>query len=412
MPVLGDRTKVQMRQSVGYNLLGQRFHVGVTTSEVDASSVLDTSLRGGDNSHNGEWVLLTSGTNLSEFRSVSDFANATGDLTVPVAFSNSVASGVTFELWAQKYAPDWVENVMDQVILETYARAYDPVEVKLHTGGGVSRFDMSTGIAAIQKVMYRSRFKGEELHACDRVFDETLETGLTAALDTFDRRKGDSVKITVATGAAASAKITDSITSKNISGMTHLEGWIKSSITIAAGAIDILLDDTASCASPLETIAMPALTAGVWTRFEVALANPQDDTAIISVGVQFTTDSGAQTCWVDDLIATNVDSATYDELHPHAYRIDKEAVDFILTETAMHALGYSQLKIKGGDKPTLLTADSTVSEVSSTYIVNATTAQIFLFGGEKDLQAHVFWARRAKEARQGLMRIRGARKVR
>ncbi len=412
MPVLGDRTRVQIRQSVGYNLHGSRFHVGTTTSEVDSASVLDTSLRGGDNRHNGRWVYINSGANLSEHRPVDDYDQATTDITVAPAFSNSVASAVGYEIWDQKYAPDWVERVIDDVILMTYGRAYDPVEITLHTGGNVAKHTLPSNIAAISKIMFRSAFKGEEIHACDRVFDENVDSGLSAVVDSQDSRRGDAVKITVTAGAAASAKITDSIPSKNLSGMTHFEGWIKSSITAAAGEIDLLLDDTAACASPLETIAMPALVAGVWTRFEVALANPQDDTAIISVGVQFTTDNGAQVCWIDDFHAVNQNGATYDEIHHSAYSIDKEAGALIFTDVARQALGYVKLKIKGGDKPTLLTADSTVSEVSATYIIAETTAQIFLGGGEADRNSYIFWAARAKTAKKGLMRIRGARKVR
>ena len=411
MPVLANRTRKEIRQSIGWNVHGNIFKIGTTSSEVDSASVLDTSLRGGNNSQNGKWCYLVSGTNSGEYRAVDDYVQSTGDMTVAPAYTNSVAGSVIYELWGARYRPDWVEEVINQIVIETYARAYDPVEVLIHTGGGVSLFT-PTGITGIKDIYVRTRFESVEITSCDSAFDESLATGLTAEVDAQDNRRGGiSNKISVAVGAGSGAKITDSLTSTDISGMTHLEFWIKSSITTAASDIAILLDDSVNCASAIETIVCPILTAGVWQHVRVALSNPQSDTAIISVGVQMTTDSGAQTVWVDDIRAVNQDSATWDLVHPHGWRTNPEAGTLSLTEISKINIGYALLKLKGGDKPALLSADATVSEISSTYIIAATTAQLFLGDGKEKERDYLFWESKAKTARKGLMRMRGMRKL-
>ena len=94
MPVVQGRPRKQIRVSVGYNL--QALYVSSTTSTVDRTSVIDATLRGGDDAHNGKWVVQTSGTNDEEIRQVSDYTQSSTDMTVAPSFTNSVASGVTY----------------------------------------------------------------------------------------------------------------------------------------------------------------------------------------------------------------------------------------------------------------------------------------------------------------------------
>ena len=424
MPVLANWTREQIRDAIGYNLMGPRFIVSSTTrAGGDATSVIDRNrLFGGDNVHNGKFCYMTSGDNDGEVRVVTDFvqgtlgADAAGshDMTVAPGFGATVPISATYELWEREFPPQWVENVLDQVLVETYGRAYDPVEVtSLHTGGDVSRFDIPTGIAAIRHIEYRYSASATELRSCDAAFDESVGTGLTAAADTEDyRRGGASLKVTVAAVAGASVLLTDNITSTNISGKTHVEFWIKSSVTTAAGDIHILLDNTANCASALETLAVPALTADTWTFVVVALANPELDTAIISVGVRFTTDNGASYCWVDDIQAVNRDKALWRRVHADGWYVDKEARDLVLREGARADIGYALLKLIGGDAPALLSVDSTVSEVSATYLVAEVTAQVLAtFTEEKYKSRALLWLERSRRARMGLARLHGARKV-
>lgn len=142
------------------------------------------------------------------------------------------------------------------------------------------------------------------LEDCEDAFDEDVAANITAATDAADFKTGSAAaKFTVAAAAAAGDHATELIASIDINEMTHLAFWIKSSVDTEAGDLQILLDDTAKCASPLETLDVPALTAGRWKHCLVALANPETDLALISVGLKYTVDIGTCVILLDDIRA-------------------------------------------------------------------------------------------------------------
>jgi hypothetical protein len=90
----------------------------------------------------------------------------------------------------------------------------------------------------------------------------------------------------------------------DLSGCNYLSVWVYSTVSLAAGDIQILLDEHASCASPSETLDVPAVVANTWQRVSMALAS--DTTArnaIISVGCKMVGDLGAFTLYLDDIQA-------------------------------------------------------------------------------------------------------------
>ena len=228
MPVIAGRTREQLRQAIGYNCMGGEFFVGSTTSSSsDATSVFDTKLRGGDDSKNGRYIRLTSGSLDGQETRVSDYAQSTGDMTVAPAFTGNPASGVSYELWLPEFPPVLIEDFINQAIIDTYGRAYDPVEdIYLHTGGDKSRFDVPSGISAISRIEARTRISSDEIHACESAFDESVDAQITATTDTEIKWRGNSsMKLTVDVSAGGSDLITDSITSLDISGHTLVEYW-------------------------------------------------------------------------------------------------------------------------------------------------------------------------------------------
>jgi hypothetical protein len=143
---------------------------------------------------------------------------------------------------------------------------------------------------------------------CDAVWTELIDTDVTESADEDDKKYGTaSLKLVVAAGASAGDILaTQAITSLDLSKKTYVGLWIKSSVTLAAGDLQLLLDDTAQCASPLETLDIPAVsTANQWTFVSMALANPTLDTDIISVGIKMVTDKTA-TFRFDDIAAPRV----------------------------------------------------------------------------------------------------------
>jgi len=107
---------------------------------------------------------------------------------------------------------------------------------------------------------------------------------------------------TVTVGAATLLQYED-FTSVNLSTYDGLYAWVRSSLTTAAGDLQLLLDDTSACASALESLNIPIITAATWRQVFSRFATPANLTAIISVGLKQITDLADGTFDVDDVRA-------------------------------------------------------------------------------------------------------------
>ena len=421
MPVIQGRTREQLRQHIGYALGAVYVSAATASGSTDNNTLLDNSIvLGGADAQIGKWVRFTSGSNDALTRRITDSSitdNVT-TLTFMPAVGTRTASE-SYELW-EGYSPDAIDNFINQSLISATGKAYDPIEnVELHGDGKQVRFDIPSNISMISKVEYRAKVSFTRIHACATTFDETTDSDFTQSLDTQDRKQGtQALKMVIAVGASAGDFVTDSITSKDISKYDYIEMWVKSTVATSSGNLKLLLDNTAACVSPLETLSIPALSADTWTFVRMSLANPETDTAIISVGLEYDADLGACTVWIDDISAVENDTAEWTTLPRHNWRIDKEARDLILGRDGHDAVGYSLIKITGGDKPALLTSDSTATEVDENFIIaNATNlALISTSGGpatdpDAKRQLSAYWAAQAERARHSMPMLVNARHV-
>ena len=241
-------------------------------------------------------------------------------------------------------------------------------------------------------------------------------------IDTEDRKQGTGAnKFIIPAAAGQNQIVTESISSKDISKYDYVEGWVKSTEDVTAGHLQLLLDDTANCASPLETLSLPALSADKWTFFRVALANPELDTAIISVGLKYSTggsDIGACTIWLDDISVVANDTAQWEKIPRNLWHIDKESSDIVLDSYAHGLVRYNLLKLVGGDTPALMTSDSDTSEIDEQYIIARATALAFASqsGGpqtDPDNKNNMagFWMAQAASARRAFPMLTNIRQV-
>jgi hypothetical protein len=420
MPVIQGRTRKQIRQSVGYSLgamqTGTAYDAGSTTT------LISLTLTGGDDVHNGKWILVSDASNSdnTETRLVSDYTASAYRLTLGQALSFSTAAGDTYELWDGPYNPEAIHDFINQSIISVTGNAYDPIEnISLHGDGHQTRFDIPSNISMISRVDYRHKINSTRIHACATTFDEKTDGDFTQSLDTQDRKQGtQALKMVIASGASAGDFVTDSITSKDLSKYDTIEMWVKSTVATSAGNLKLLLDDTASCGSPLETLSIPALSADTWTFVRMSLSNPETDTAIISVGLEYDSDLGACTVWIDDISAVQNDTAEWTTLDRRNWRIDKEARDLILGRDGHDAVGYSLIKIVGGDKPALLSSDTTTTEVDENFIIANTVnlALISTSGGpatdpDAKRQLSAYWAAQAERARKAFPLLVNVRQV-
>ena len=408
MPVQG-RTRKQLRQSIGNNLGAMR--TGTAYDAGSTTTLISLSLVGGDDNYNGKWLTVADVTNSNntETRIISDYTASAYRLTVQQAYSFATAAGDTFEIWDAQYRPEVIEEFINQAIIDATGQAYDPVEdVSLHADNRNMRFDIPANISIINHLYYRSKVTFTTLHSCNAEFDETVDTDITVTVDTEDKKRGTGSNKFVIAGAATGGEIaTDSIASKDISKYDYLECWVKSTVPTSSGNLKILLDDSASCASPKETLDVPALTANTWTYVRMALVNPETDTAIISIGLEYDSELGACQVRLDDIKVVQNDTAEWTIFPKHLWKIDRSARDLILSDSGRLEAGYTLLKITGGDKPALLTTETATSEVDDSYIIARATGLAFAAasGGtgtdpDQKRQQAAFWLGLAEQSKR------------
>ena len=416
MPVQG-RTRKQIRQSIGFNLGALK--TGTATGGTNNTLIDVNTFRGGDDTYNGKLILVTDASDgtTQTTQYVNDYTASNNTIQFQQNASFTVASSDEYEIYDEPYDPAIINDFINQAIVDVTGQAYDPIEypdmsssphTALFGDGRTLRFDIPSNISIINRIYYRSAVTSTILHSCNSAFDETVDSDFTVTVDTEDKKQGTGCnKFVIASGASAGDIATDSITSKDISKYDYLECWVKSTVATSSGNLKILLDDSASCASPLETFSITALSADTWTYVRIKLANPELNTAIISIGLEYDSDLGACQVRLDDIKVVQNDTAVFQIFPKHLWKIDRSARDLILNDGAQLEVGYNMIKLSGGDKPALLSSDTATTEIDDSYIIARATglALSAASGGpttDPDAlrQAAAFWFGLAEQAKR------------
>jgi hypothetical protein len=386
MAVLIGQTRTELRQSVGYEYGG--LLTQTATSAGSTSTFVDAELENTDDYINGRFWYGTSGTNSGAQRVVNDYTGSTttgtlrGDVLAAV-----VADGDTYELWDNDINPRRVHDSINRAIRAIPRKGSPPLkDISIHTSTHTNAYDIPTNVVGLTGVDVRLNNTRRTIDNCDSVWSELVDSNVTATADTEMKRQGSaSNKYVLAAGLGAGDIIaTNSIESTDFSKYTHMEFFIYSTVATSAGDLQLLLDDTAQCASPLETLDVPALTADTWTWVRVALANPESDTAIISVGLKHTVDIGAATIYLDGIETTVADSGDWVPVHRRGWKVDKDARQIIFNFDIVPSGGdYALVKLNGVKKPTELTTDSTTCDVEPEYIIYKATAILLRSRGDR-----------------------------
>ena len=426
MAITQSKTREDIRKAIGRNL--GKMVTGTTSGSGSTTTAVDATLFGGDDEYNGSYIRLTSGTYDGTTRRITDYASSTGTMTFS-AVAGTVAGSVTYELWDSNFDPQIIDEFSTQAIWESTGRIYDPEEsLDVHTDKINARWEIPSQFAMIQDIYYRHKYTSKTLHACGTTFDETTDSDITQAVSTEDyKRDGSSLKLTIAVGASAGDKITDSISSVDLSKYDFIEFWIKSTVATSAGNLKIHLDNGTVTAdgNDLESLNVPALTADTWKYCRVALSNPESDTAIVSIGLEYDSDLGACTVFLDDIKAVKNDTAVWEKLDRNTWRIDKQGSqgastqDLILNDRGRTLAGNNLLKIVGGDEPAELSADSDTTEVPERFVTAYATALAAQAGSTRtdmDMDAMrniaAFWFTKTEQARYSLPFLTNVRTVR
>ena len=411
MPVLADRTREQIRVAIGYNL-GAVFLS--TADSGDSASVVDRQARGNIDTENGKWIVSTSGANDGEIRQVIDTVVSSNgvDMTVD-EFTNSVST-MTYERWSERYNPVSIHEFINTAVLGLYGRAYNPDEnITLFADGVQTRFDIPSGFSMINRLEYRSSVKEKVIDSANSQW--TADTDVTVSTNDQLKKRGKSNKMVLGAGLSAGDVMAyNDITSIDISDYTHVEFWARCSKATSAADLVLQLGDAAALASRIEVLNFPALAIDTWTFCRLALENADLATAIVSVGVENNVDIGTETVWIDDIRAVHNDEAIWTPVSNRLWHIDKNNRYLILSSAGRATIGYSMLKIVGGDEPTLLTANANTNEVSDDYVIaKATALALSAYGPENERTERqiAMWEARASQAYRRLPMLTNVREV-
>ena len=124
-------------------------------------------------------------------------------------------------------------------------------------------------------------------------------------VDTTDKKEGSAsadiaISATTTTGLVAYENLT---TTADLRDHDSIQLWVKYGTTTVVGDLELILDDTAGCSSPLENIDLPALVGGAWKLATLGITDNSDMNLIKCVGLNVFADKGAQTANIDDVIA-------------------------------------------------------------------------------------------------------------
>ena len=123
---------------------------------------------------------------------------------------------------------------------------------------------------------------------CEDAWNESSHADITSTLNSSDYMVGSgSASLVAGANIATGNLLATEVVALDLSSYTHLCLWVKSSATQVAGALKFVMDEDASCASPSETLDLPALVANQWTACVLTFAAATSTrNAIISVGLK------------------------------------------------------------------------------------------------------------------------------
>lgn len=155
---------------------------------------------------------------------------------------------------------------------------------------------------------------------CEDAWDEQSITGVTSNIDTADKQAGNaSVKLTVDNNANVGILASESISQVTMIKASVIFIWVKTDISILNdGDLQLLLDDSPGCISPLCTIDLKPTPANTWRRYALPIGDASLLTDIVSIGIKQTVDLGPFTIWLDEVtthFGVYFEEGSIDEVH-------------------------------------------------------------------------------------------------
>jgi len=150
--------------------------------------------------------------------------------------------------------------------------------------------------------------------------------GNSVTLDTGDKQQGTaSMKVDIAVGHTTGLVCHHNLSPLDLTDADLIRFWIKSNTNVNADVLQITLDNTQGCGSPVKSINVPALVAGVWHEHQVVMGDTSGLDAVACIGVNVAVDQGAISIWLDNVrTLANEYKWSDDELDRHIAHAVKE----------------------------------------------------------------------------------------
>ena len=375
MPAIQGRTREQIRFGAGSEAGVVESLSASADGESDGSTIKVNTLIGGDGDQNGKHVRIVSGDPDGNERRVSQSLVVAGvtELHIQPSASAQVDSGDNFELWNEDFPPKTVDEYVTQAEIEISERGYTLHSQDEGLFGNMkqAKYDRPSGFVEISEIRVTTHVPGETVIENSGAWTESLDSDVTSGQDTEDFREGNaSTTFTVAGTISAGDKMaSEAIASIDISRYNTVEFWFWSDVALAASDLALLLDDTASVGSPLETILFPAIVARTWTRVQLTLANPESDTAIISVGLEYNANPVAALFKINRINALADDERAWsDPIDNRLWRPNIEDAKLEFTHAGRMLIAGRRLQITGRKLPTIMTTDSSTSQIEASIL--------------------------------------------
>lgn len=386
MATAQQKTRKQIRQSVGL-LTGKIWQdAGALQSSPSetapsAGKLIDQNLAfGAEDEHRGKWAFATDSNSSVEQRRVLSSSPDERSFTVSVAFSRAPDTGWVYELWEPDLSPLVVHEFIDQAITEATRKGSVPfTSDSMHTGGGISAWGLSSDFAGVRFVEWRRSYAGQQLASLNTLMSS--QGGATIGLDSADKRFGshsNTVRSATAAGSATTLAIS-SFTTTNLSGYTHLEFWIKPSVSFNSSNYVAQLSEGSTAIE----IGLPiqAVNADSWTRVTLPLNNPELDSAVTSFELRTgSSNQSTNTIHLDDVITYRARAEEWITIPREFWELDKDRRELRIKPNA--GVPYAKLQVTGVKKPALLTTDTQISDIDPQYVINSATAKVFRLLGD------------------------------
>ena len=136
---------------------------------------------------------------------------------------------------------------------------------------------------------------------CEDAWNEQVIGGCTSSTTTG--KVGTNAARVTTVGIGATTVLESEVIALDLTAYDAVMFWARSSLSPSAGNLELLLDDTADCASPLENLDLPGLTAATWRQCFAKLSDPSLLGSLISIGLYQVIDLADGTFDLDDVRA-------------------------------------------------------------------------------------------------------------